>query len=159
MPQLWSLGASSATTLQIQNFQRNPFDRRTLPPADSPLHSRADQPIAWCAPHSSTYVVITAEYNLEPVFDTDVHMLLVDAYNYVMTEIQQHGDGVLPYRFTTCKILGWIRASKNANNHQQTCALMAIGEYKEQYVGGFAAITFAVFDGVNQVGTGAFQLL
>lgn len=107
--------------------------------------------------------MIVDEYSLESMYETDARQLLISAYNAVLHRINTHGDGLLPQGHYTLREHGVELTFLNANNYQQTWgvvggALMAIADYFTQYLGAFGAITFAVFDGPQMVGTGALQL-
>lgn len=89
--------------------------------------------------------------------------MLRDAIIEINSHIRQYGDGPIEggvFRFTDYGVR-W--ASFNANNHQQTWGVMGIAiEAFTQYVikhGTYGAVSFEIYDGENQVGQGALQLV
>lgn len=81
--------------------------------------------------------------------------------------MHSHADGPIPNGHYQHIENGLELSVTNANNHQMmwgttAAAFKGLLDYLTGYVlvesGMFAAVTFAVFDGLNQVGTGALQI-
>ena len=93
-----------------------------------------------------------------------VPYMLTDAYNTVVRQIADVGDGLIRAGFWQFADFGVRIVFQNTNNHQLTwgvigAAMSALLDYtyymKRTDVP--AAITFRVFDGPNQVGFGSVQ--
>lgn len=118
-----------------------------------------------CAPNTQTYVHITWEYEID-TFDTLA--VREDATSAVSQQLNSQGDGPLPHGHYGVQEAGLELTLDNANNHQTTwgvaaAAVQCLQEYMHDFLGihgsPFAAVTFMVFDGPHQVGTGALQLI
>lgn len=117
----------------------------------------------WCCPFTSTYIIVQAFVpNLVPhALDPLVIYTLTKAWAQVRDHISAHGDGVIPGGvFEFAAELGFEWYSGNTNNHQQTwgvvkAALSALLGFMAEY-GEYGTATFAIFDGLNQVGQGSF---
>ncbi|KAA6406958.1 MAG: hypothetical protein FRX48_09256 [Lasallia pustulata] len=116
----------------------------------------------WCAPSSSTWVLLTFGKKLT---GTTVTELLIDSYNQVGEALKANGDGPIIKGVFQLTRYGLLLAAKNANNHQLTrgvleAAITATWQYmrSRQYGGrSQGTVTFQIFDGLNQVGTGSIQ--
>lgn len=92
--------------------------------------------------------------------------LLVDGYNLIGKAIKDKGDGPILKGLFELTRYGLTLAAKNANNHQLTggvleAAITAVWQSMRQHQsqhGTQGTITFLIFDGGNQVGTGSIQL-
>ena len=116
----------------------------------------------WCAPSSSTWVLLTFGKKLT---GTTVTELLIDSYNQVGEALKANGDGPIIKGVFQLTRYGLLLAAKNANNHQLTrgvleAAITATWQYmrSRQYGGrSQGTVTFQIFDGLNQVGIGSIQ--
>ncbi|MCJ1306109.1 hypothetical protein MMC08_008927 [Hypocenomyce scalaris] len=143
------------------------LSRRSPLPPNTPLHPRATPTppvIIWCAPGTSTYVRITFEYYLD---DEYVATILLNASTAVGAQISAFGDGTLTDGAYSLQDYGLELSFRNAANHQLTwgvarAAVQALQGYMGEYMVAtwtvWAAVTFLVFDGVHQVGTGVLQV-
>lgn len=91
--------------------------------------------------------------------------LLIDGYNRIGKTIKDNGDGPILKGLFEMTGYGLTLAAKNANNHQLTRAVLEAAitavwqamrqhQYQHDTQG---MITFMIFDGGNQVGTGSIQ--
>lgn len=121
--------------------------------------------MAFCAPGTSTYVVVDFHYQIPDDYPTV--QVTVDAHNDVLGWVSEHGDSVLAQGYVTYEEYGLQLHFENANNHQltwgvvgsATFALWGYVNWLTSTWGAVGAITFEVFDGLAQVGTGQLQLL
>ena len=118
-----------------------------------PRHST--NTVLWCAEGSSTYVI------LDPglaIVGHAVPDILSDAYDSLIRQIENRGDGIVPGgTFIWKSITGITLRTWNTNNHQQTygvlaAAIYAVADYMHSKY--FCAVTFWIFDGTNEVGIG-----
>lgn len=116
----------------------------------------------WCLPRTATWVAVNFGQRLAGTLATD---LLIDGYNMIRETIRSKGDGpVLRGAFGMTRY-GLTLVATNANNHQLTrgvleAALTAVWQYMRQrqyQFGGQGTITFKIYDGIHQVGTGLIQ--
>ncbi|KAA6406655.1 MAG: hypothetical protein FRX48_09587 [Lasallia pustulata] len=116
--------------------------REPLPP-DTHLTTRSPPRVAFCAPGTSTYVVVDFHYQIPDDYPTV--QVTVDAHNEVLGWVSEHGDSVLAQGYVTYE--------------DATFALWGYVNWLTSTWGAVGAITFEVFDGLAQVGTGQLQLL
>lgn len=117
----------------------------------------------WCLPRSRTWVSVNFG---QPLIGTYVTEILIDSYNLIGDTIKNKGDGPVLKGLFGMTRYGLTLVASNANNHQLTRAVLegaltALWQYvrQRQYeFGGQWTITFKIFDGVNQVGTGSIEL-
>lgn len=110
----------------------------------------------WCAPGSSTYVIIRWT---GPIAAGAVTHLLDWASTSVANHMHIAGDGLVQsgtFRIVIDGVELWMR---NANNHQQTwgvvsAAIAALVGFQTRGPLGPRAIDFQVYDGVHQVAIG-----
>lgn len=110
----------------------------------------------WCAPGSSTYVIITWA---GPIAAGAVTNLLNWAYDSIINHIHAVGDGLVQtgsYRLVNEGLELWMQ---NTNNHQQTwgvmgAALSAMAGFQMTGSLGPRAVNFQVYDGRFLVGVG-----
>lgn len=102
-------------------------------------------------------------YGYEVAGDAVPHML-TDAYNTVVRQIADVGDGLIPKGIWSYTGFGVRIVFQNANNHQQTwgvigAAMSALLDYTYymKRIETPAAITFGVYDGPHQVGFGSIM--
>lgn len=110
--------------------------------------------VAWCAPHSRTYVILTLTQLLPGNTIMDI---LQDSYSMVSGRLDSVGDTVISNGLFNWEYQGYSLRVWHANNHQTTwgvlgAAIEAIADFMTQY--GFARATFNIYDGGNEVGEG-----
>lgn len=109
----------------------------------------------WCSHNSATYIVLSAGRALTRAI---TYPTLAEAYEIVEDHIAKVGDGTLlsgafSFELQQCALISvW-----NANNHQTTWgvlrkSIVALADYLE--VSGYTEVTFNIYDGKNQVGSG-----
>ena len=130
------------------------YDRRSL--ASGSLEPRAGtNTVLWCAPGSSTYVVLTPVYSIG---GNAIVQMIEAASTYVYSYISNMGDGPISGgNFGWVGEGGLVLNAWSANNHQTTygvlgAAIGAISNYFDQ--NGYGRATFTIFDGENEVGEG-----
>lgn len=112
-------------------------------------------PVRWCSMNSATYIVLSAGRALTRA---STYPTLAEAYEIVGDHISNVGDGTLlsgafSFELQECALISiW-----NANNHQTTwsvlrASIVALADYLE--VSGYREVTFNIYDGKNQVGSG-----
>ena len=119
--------------------------------------------MTWCAPRSATYIVVSFAYALP---GAGLHELLEDVSTSVMGHLQTNPDGPIPtgeFSYATAQWGGAAVAMHvwNVNNHQVTWGVLnaAIKALEEYYRGvEWGAVTFGIWDGLNEVGMGAVGL-
>lgn len=110
--------------------------------------------VAWCAPHSRTYVILTLTHVLA---GNTISRILEDSYSMVLGRLDSVGDTVISHGLFNWEYQGHSLRVWHANNHQTTwgvlgAAIEAIDDFMFQY--GFAGATFYIYDGGNEVGEG-----
>ncbi|MCJ1297451.1 hypothetical protein MMC08_000237 [Hypocenomyce scalaris] len=152
--------ANSPTTVAGTMFQR-----RALP-VSSPLPPRANngaQVVTWCAPSSATYIIVSAAYSLP---GAGLAGLLEAVSMSITSQLQGPGDTVIPtgqFSYLVPQSAGVSTAMHvwNINNHQTTwgvlgAAIEALNDYFKCTQ--WAAATFYIWDGLNEVGMGVVGL-
>lgn len=110
----------------------------------------------WCAPGSSTYVMITWT---APIAAGAVNNLLNWAYGSIFTHIHNVGDGLVQSGSYKVIIDGVELCMQNVNNHQQTwgmigAAISALAGFQNTGPLGPRAVNFQIYDGRYLVGAG-----
>lgn len=129
------------------------LNHRGLIPAD--LELRTSKSVLWCASGSPTYVLLTPAV---AIAGDAIENILDAATGHLINLVEALGDkAVRGGVFNWPTNNGLVLKAWNANNHQLTygvlgAALDAVGDYMS--FNGFCHATFAVYDGVNQVGEG-----
>ena len=122
------------------------------------LNKRVDN-VLWCCPGTQTYITLALTHIIPP---GPLWTALYGAYQSVYDHVHDLGDGLLADGAFTWAIGPQVVLSVwNADNHQTTwgvlgSALYAIADYFHTY-GIFAAGTFDIYDGPNQVGSGSIS--
>ncbi|KAA6414144.1 MAG: hypothetical protein FRX48_02506 [Lasallia pustulata] len=143
-----------------------PISRRSIVPVcDTKLRPETPPlPLIIAAPGTSTYTEVTYEYQIEYHQDnSDPLHVLYDAGTGVNQHLAAHQDGPITGGAMNFEQDDMILYVENANNHQVTWGVLgATVETLQDYVRdalllcgfGWAAISFAIYDGLHQVGRG-----
>ena len=109
----------------------------------------------WCAPNSTTYVIIRVT---KAVVSDTVTRSIAQVYQAMTRHIALEGDGLIGGSGYWAKtVAGLTIRVSNANNHRITwgvfaAALLALADYMRQL--GSAEVAFWVYDGPHEVGGG-----
>ena len=103
------------------------LDPPTLPPNNphSPIITprKSTSTILWCAPSSSTYVIISKAATGIPA--TAIANVLSASFEYIQIRMNKHGDGpVVGGGFDWNSVSGAELHTWNSNNHQQTYGVL-----------------------------------
>ncbi|MCJ1301924.1 hypothetical protein MMC08_004725 [Hypocenomyce scalaris] len=144
----------SERTLYCSNIPNqvagSPSSKRTL-------HSPRAPAYAYCVRSlgNRTFILITFT-SLYPA--GPISQMLNTAMEFVTNAVNTSGDRNIPGGFFQVRYANLLLRVQNANNHQVTygvlgAALIALGDWMQEQ-GKWGALTFEVWDGDNQVGSG-----